>query len=58
MLRICRPYRAWRGGLQTCCYKYAALTGLSQSFPKSVIISKNFIFAFCENKIFALRINS
>ncbi|QTA85699.1 Uncharacterized protein dnm_017130 [Desulfonema magnum] len=30
------------GGLQTCCYKYAALTGFGRPSPKSVIIRKNF----------------
>ncbi|WP_207682954.1 hypothetical protein [Desulfonema magnum] len=28
MLQIYRPYGAWRRGLQTCCYKHAAPTGL------------------------------
>ncbi|QTA89974.1 Uncharacterized protein dnm_060330 [Desulfonema magnum] len=28
------------GGLQTCCYKYAALTGLNRPSPKSAIIRK------------------
>ncbi|QTA88037.1 Uncharacterized protein dnm_040770 [Desulfonema magnum] len=35
------PPRGLAGGQQTCCYKYAALTGLGRLSPKSVIIRIN-----------------